>query len=466
MINKDEVEEMAEALDVHTSHVQRDYVHGWIASRLFAESNLADRLALKGGNSLRKGYFVSARYSRDLDFTTPTSISHDELHAELNKICESITLKSGIDFDLSRTSVGNRKSADKEKQISEARLYFNDFYGNESSLVLAVRLDVTQFDRIHLPVQSRQLIHPYSDADICSTPINCVKLEEILASKLRCLLQRRHIADLFDLVYGTIINPSIEINRSELLSTFFRITIFGSRPAIAKGLFLELAFDSLGALWERFITCPLSSRFDFSRAKDSFLMLIEQLMPGHAETEFDPIFFPAALRNQILAAAESQTLLRLTYDGVERLIEPYELTYKIRKDNVGREYFYAYDQTGGRNSGPSLKTFVSQKVQRLESTDISFEPRTTIELNKAGSSETVSRFEGKSGRRSISSRSLLRQRKPKRPSRRLSYNFASPYRVECYYCQKRFNRKKPDTKLNPHKDKFGNKCFGKRGYLV
>jgi len=466
MIDADEIEAMAESLDVHTSHVQRDYIHGWVLSHLYKTSNLSDRLVLKGGNSLRKGYFSSARYSRDLDFTTSTGISNDELHSELNSLCRSISVDTGIEFDTSRTTVANKNRADKEKTISEARLYFSDFYGNESTIVLAVRLDITQFDRIYLPVQERILIHPYSDAPICSTPIRCVKLEEILASKMRCLLQRKHIADLFDLVYATIISPEIDVNRAELLSTFFRITIFGRRPSVAKGLLLELPFESLRGLWDRFINCPAISRFDFARAKEGLVALIEEMIPGRAETDFDPVFFPAAKRNPIMEAANTQTVLRFTYDGVERLVEPYELTFKIRRDNVAREYFYGYDQTGGRSSPPGLKTFVSDKVQRIETTDIKFEPRATIELSKAGGSETIGRFEGRHGFRVPRVSAILGRVPKRRANRRTTYRETSPYKVECPYCQKRFSRKRLDTKLNSHKDKYGNRCHGKRGYLV
>lgn len=466
MIYADEIEAVAESLDVHTSHIQRDYVHGWVLSHLYKTSNLATRLALKGGNSLRKGYFTSARYSRDLDFTTSTGISNDELHSELNTLCLAISSDTGVEFDLSRTTVSDKNRVDKDKTISEARLYFCDFYGNESTLVLAVRLDLTQFDRIYLPVQERQLIHPFSDAQRCSTTIRCVKLEEILASKMRCLLQRKHIADLFDLVYATIINPEIEVSRTELLSVFFRITIFGQRPSVAKGLFLELPFDTLGDLWERYINCPVISRFDFDRAKESFLALVEGILPGRAETEFDPVYFPAALRNPILSAAENQTLLRFTYDGVRRLVEPYELTYKVRRDNVAREYFYGYDQTGGRSSGPGLKTFVSNKVTRIENTDIKFEPRAPIELSRAGGSEMTSRFEGRSGSRRQGSSVILGRIPKSRASTTTGFRPAFPYEVECPYCQRRFPRKRYDTKLRPHKDKYGNRCYGKRGHIV
>ncbi len=56
------------------------------------------------------------------------------------------------------------------------------------------------------------------------------------------------------------------------------------------------------------------------------------------------------------------------------MVEPYELAFKIRKDGVAREYFYAYDTTEGR-SGPGPKIFVPGKVESIENTDVKFEPR-------------------------------------------------------------------------------------------
>lgn len=38
--------------------------------------------------------------------------------------------------------------------------------------------------------------------------------------------------------------------------------------------------------------------------------------------------------------------------------------------------------------------------------------------------------------------------------------------VECPYCNKRFKRATYDTKLNEHKDRYGNSCFGRVGYIV
>ena len=464
MIEKNEIDRMAELIQVHPSYVQRDYVHGWLLSSLYSNSALSKTLILKGGNALRKGYFENSRYSRDIDFSTSNMIDEEAFGRELNEICQGITNKCNVVFDTSKTKVERKKRADKDKQISEARLYFKDFYGKESQIVIGVRLDITQFDKIYLPVQERILIHPYSDSEACSTPIKCVKLEEILATKMRCLLQRKHIADLFDLVYATIISPEIEIDRSALLTTFFKITIFERNPSVAKGLFLDLPFESVSHFWTKYIACPIASFFDFEKAKDSLLNFINLLIPGPATHDRSATFFPSSLRNPILEAADSMTMLKLFYTGVERLIEPYELVFKIRKDGKAREYFYAYDTVGGRSSGPGLKTFVSDKIQSLENTDIKFEPRFPVEISKAGGAEIVSRFEGRRGTRSILSKPKRRRQSISRPWG--TSTFSMEYKVECPNCGKKFKRKTMNTKLNPHKDKYGNRCYGRIGYIV
>ncbi len=93
-------------------------------------------------------------------------------------------------------------------------------------------------------------------------------------------------------------------------------------------------------------------------------------------------FFPAELRNPILEAGGSKRLVELRYHGVTRLIEPYALSFKRRKDGVAQEYFYGYDRTGGRTSGPGIKSFLAPAITAITVTDQQFEPRHEIELAK------------------------------------------------------------------------------------
>ena len=157
MIGKKEIETKSKEFAIHTAHVERDYVFGWLLTGIYTMSPLKNVLILKGGNCFRKAYFANTRFSADLDFSVGTEIDENFLFIELNKICDFTHDATGIIFEKDRNHVEEKFSIDKQRKVYEARLYFKDFYGNPERIVISVRLDVTQFDRIYLPIQSRFL---------------------------------------------------------------------------------------------------------------------------------------------------------------------------------------------------------------------------------------------------------------------------------------------------------------------
>ena len=451
MINAEEVVNKAEELGVHPYNVQRDYIFGWVLMGIYTASDLGAHLILKGGNCFRKAYFELARYSPDLDFATPERFTEDYLCNQLNLLCEFIETRTGVRFERDRTRVEEKQSADKAKFIHEARLYFHDFFGEESQIIISIRMDISELEKIFLPVQSRNLIHTYSDLSACQCQVKCLKLEEVLAGKLKCLLQRRHSADLYNFVNATFISPSIDINQAEIVSTFLKMTIFGSGPGIVKELLTNLPFQVIRALWDKYVVCPRASIIDFDGAVEGFRGVVNTLFGSLQRGWGDIAFFPADLRNPIMEAGYSLTLLRIVYDGVEREVEPYSLKYKIRRDGVGREYLYVFDQTGGRGSGPGIKSLVHNGIQAISNTDIQFEPRHEVELSKAGQFFQEKYFHSV----------------PRNQTIRSIYSKSSHnYTIECPVCGKRFYREKYSSKLNPHKDKYGNRCYGRIGYFV
>jgi len=456
MIKKEEVEAKAREFDLHAANVERDYVFGWLLAGIYTVSDLKDILILKGGNCFRKGYFINTRFSNDLDFSAQSAIDEKLLLQELNKVCDFAQNASGVIFEKDRNRVEEKLTIDKERKVYQAKLYFKDFYGNPDNITISVRLDVTQYDKIYLPVQTRFLIHPYSDESDCRAEIRCVKIEELLATKLKCLLQRRHSNDLYDFVYSIFINKEVDVNRSEIVKTFLKKTIFEPNPGVVKGLLLELPFEVFRAIWNKYIICPKQSRLDFDFVIQNFKRSIEELFEPFTLGYRQLAYFPARLRNPIIDAGSNLTLIKLTYDGIRREVEPYSLVYKRRKDGYGQEYFYGFDRTGGRTSGPGIKCFVHSKIQTVEITDQRFEPRFPIELFKAGEYGDKAYF------RSPYSRPRIRTR-IKRTNRLES---GIIYIIECNYCGKRFKRSKYDTKLNEHKDKYGNRCYGRFGYLI
>ena len=461
MIDKPEIDSKAEELGVHVANVQRDYVFGWLLSGIYRADNLLQSLlVLKGGNCFRKAYFEHARFSNDLDFSTQTELNVGLLLHGLKQACDFARDKSGIEFLIDDSRVSEKRLVDSESHIYEARIYFKSFYAEED-LRIRIDLDVKEFDQIFLPLQTRHLIHSYSDAHSCQGEIRCLKLEELLASKLNALLRRHHSPDLYDFVHAVFFQKALNISRREVLSTFLKKTIYEPEPMTARNLLLELPFQMIREFWNEYLVCPKLSLFTFDQAENWFKMVIGEIF-SLVEPRFASAglggrstlnYFPSDFRAEIMEAARLHRALSFVYDGLARKVEPYSLAYKRPRDGVAREYFYAWDLIGGRSGQVGIKSYTADKVHSVTITNEMFEPRFPIELTKSGGYFGKLYFGGTgvgtfASRVSRSSRSLME------------------YTLVCPYCNKRFKRSKYDTKLNEHKDGYGNRCFGRVGYMV
>ena len=365
MITPQEIETKARQFEIHTSNVQRDYVFGWLLLGIFTISNLKDAIFLKGGNALCKGYFLQTRYSNDLDFGIPGDIGRDTLLTELNKICDAIQEKAGVIFVKESNKVEEKFTATDvplpDLKVYEARVYFRDFYGGADHIKIRISMDITRFDRVILPLQMRQLIHPYSDDGEVACEIRCMKLEEIIASKLKCLMQRQHAPDLFDYAYA-IKRLGGELDKQQVVRTLIQKTIFSRNPVVLKRILLKTAFDYFRDTWDKSLICAKQFMIKVEDAVTAISHDLEALFQGYVDNGFTRFaYFDADLRAPIMHAARTQTLLTIRYKHAERLVEPYSLKYQQRRDGVEREYFFAYKLSGGV-SGPGIRTFVPEHM--------------------------------------------------------------------------------------------------------
>ena len=261
----------------------------------------------------------------------------------------------------------------------EVRLYFKGFYG-EWDLNLKAQLDITQFERIYLPIQSRALLHPYSDAPQCAATIRTHKLEEILASKLTAILHRRKPVDLFDLLHSILIARDYPVSRLEVVTTFLKKSIFSPQPNLAKEQLLAIPMVDYETDWSSLLV-PTGVAMAFAFVAANYHSLIDSLfallVPAIAAAPsigrvagistglrniprgiavprgiggfagVNPL--RADTRQVLKSAGHHRHLVDMVYDGFRRLIEPYKLEYYIRKsDGHGSEYFWGYDLSGGK----------------------------------------------------------------------------------------------------------------------
>lgn len=466
MITKDEIESKAKEFEIHAANVQRDYVFGWFLLGLFTVSDLKDTIFLKGGNALRKGYFENTRFSSDLDFGIPNDIDQNVLLEEMNKVCDFIHKNAGVDFVKEDNRVEEKFMATDsplpDLRVYEARIYFKDFHGKADHIKIKIAMDITRFDKVLLPLQTVDLIHPYSDANDVSCKISCMKLEEIIATKLKCLLQRQHAPDLFDYAYSIKLLGG-ELDKEEVARTLVQKTIFGRNPHVLKEILHRTPFDYFKEYWSKTVVCAKQFIFDAEEAMEVFLADLESLFgiyPESVQAQF--AYFGADLRIPIMQAARTQTLLKIRYKGEERLVEPYSLKYQQRRDGVEREYFFAYKLSGGR-SDPGIKRFVAEHMDSIENTDTTFEPKYQIELSKAGElPEDRYLFDpNKPTRAPRRSRGI----RISRPRRTRAPSYGPTYIYQCGSCGKKFYRKTQSSTMRPHKSKSGFQCYGYAVYV-
>jgi hypothetical protein len=232
-----------------------------------------------------------------------------------------------------------------------------------------------------------------------------------------------------------------------VIRTFLGKTIFQGSPVTALQLLLGAPLDLVRGFWGT-IVAPRATLLSFESASALYRDGLGSLFAPFGRGSAHPaMFFPAELRNPILQAASQLTLLRVTYKGYTREVEPYSLVFRRRLDGIGQEYLYVWDRTGG-SSPPGLKTMVRGNIQRVVNTDTTFEPRFAVELSKAGDRETAGYF----------SKDPFRARV--RATREANYT------VECAACGKRFPRATYSTRLNAHKNTYGSACYGRVGYIV
>src|SRR5207249_11988610 len=110
------------------------------------------RLIIKGGNSFRKSYYEHGRFSNDLDFSTQTELDVDLLLEGLKQACAAAGERSGVEFLIDDSRVSEKRLADAEARIYEARVYFKSFYGEEDARI-RVDVEVIEYDRRFLPIQ-------------------------------------------------------------------------------------------------------------------------------------------------------------------------------------------------------------------------------------------------------------------------------------------------------------------------
>jgi predicted nucleotidyltransferase component of viral defense system len=241
MISLREVQRLAFEERMPEQAIERDYVLTWVLSEIARHPTLGTQAMLKGGTAIKKLYLPDWRYSEDLDFTLRTPWETEPLVTALDEVNTACTRSAG--FEVAVASQEPRRQADRLRSLTVYLAYLGPL--RRTRRWRELKVDFTADELIvESPVRC-PLPHIYSDEIEPAIEVLAYPLEEILAEKMRTLLQRTEPRDLYD-VWRLLTGYEVEID-------LFRTKDIFQAKCRFKGLAAETWPESLsGERVERF----------------------------------------------------------------------------------------------------------------------------------------------------------------------------------------------------------------------
>lgn len=163
--------------------VEKDYALSYVLAAMHELAALADQLVFKGGTALRKAHYGDYRFSEDLDFTALPGARHLEpLVTKAAARAEEALLTQGA-FTVGTTRYPAR---DTHPDGQEAYRIQVRFPWHRMALC-SVKVEITTDEPVLGGTTRLPLVHGYGESLACS--LRCYTLEEVVAEKLRALLQ-------------------------------------------------------------------------------------------------------------------------------------------------------------------------------------------------------------------------------------------------------------------------------------
>ncbi len=198
MIPPAELKRIAATKAVALSVIEKDYALLWILCALSTTSYKGDFI-FKGGTALRKIYFPDWRYSEDLDFTAKP-LTREELKKMIQSVDQSLREQVGMGITL--------KSIHHNPEYAQLKVQFVGPLRHENT----IKFDLSFKELVVLEPEIRPVLSVYSDREEHSLFV--YPLEEILAEKIRSILQRGKTRDYYD-VWKILKEHSQLINKNE-----------------------------------------------------------------------------------------------------------------------------------------------------------------------------------------------------------------------------------------------------------
>jgi len=165
--------------------VEKDYAIGYVLAGVCAVPDLNSRLVFKGGTALRKAYFKDYRFSADLDFTALPGSGDLESLVQEAAFCAADALQQQGDFAVSMDRYPVRDPHPGGREAFRAHVRFPW----QRRALCSLKVEITVDEPVLGEIVQLPLAHGYDEP--LSSIIGCYSLDEVVADKLRALLQTR-----------------------------------------------------------------------------------------------------------------------------------------------------------------------------------------------------------------------------------------------------------------------------------
>jgi len=180
-----EIRQIAKSTNTLQSVIEKDFALSCVLAGIAKHAVLSETLVFKGGTALKKCYFGEYRFSEDLDFSTLDAPKKTSLEKNLKEVLEETRkiLEPVGAFSLELDRYTEKQPHPKEQEAFKIGI----LYPWQRRINCRIKLEISHHEPVLLPPIARPLIHPYP----FSLPytINCYQLDEVVAEKMRTLLQ-------------------------------------------------------------------------------------------------------------------------------------------------------------------------------------------------------------------------------------------------------------------------------------
>lgn len=186
------LQEARKKLGIPWEVLERDYLLSWVLAGITNVAELRNTLVFKGGTALKKCYFGDYRFSEDLDFSglegVPTGTM---MESAINAACSAA--KKMLDEYAPVEIVCERYTEKEPHPSGQEAFIIRAQFPWQRELHTRVMVETSIDEKIIKPANERKIIHEYGES--LDVQIKVYALEEIVAEKLRAILQHMEILE-------------------------------------------------------------------------------------------------------------------------------------------------------------------------------------------------------------------------------------------------------------------------------